>query len=105
MITPFAGPLQHRGLFPITDQSPHCFGFGILSVKLTYQHVCTGHPPAHPQKHAACNHKKHSLKAQKGTVIICVSHLVLILKMSTLEVNSAMQHDWFKAEQLSRGRN
>lgn len=48
---------------------------------------------------------KSSLKAQKGTVIICVSHLVLILKMSTLEVNSAMQHDWFKAEQLSRGRN
>lgn len=61
--------------------------------------------PSPTPKHAACNHKKHSLKAQKGTVIICVSHLVLILKMRTLEVNSAMQHDWFKAERLSRGRN
>lgn len=81
LLFPRAAPCDHplcwattaQRTVPITDQSPHCFGFGILSVKLTYQHVCTGHPPAHPQKHAACNHKKQFKSSERYSHYLCES--------------------------------
>lgn len=48
------------GEFPIRQSPLHCSERGTSLVKLTTQHVCTGHP--RPQKHAGCNQSEPCLK-------------------------------------------
>lgn len=102
-------PLSGTGEFPIRQSPLHCSERGTSLVKLTTQHVCTGHP--HPQKHAGCNQSEPCLKVQDHRPgrhpgqSLHGSHLVLLLQTRILGDFRGNAMCVSKAGHFSRGRD